>query len=171
MISQDLAKLKQWAFDNLCKGKVMKAQGDSASGVAQREPRCYLMRLPSIQQSGFQLPDEVDAQMSAALRNAAPCVIVVMRKAGVKNRDQRMGDEKPDGKRGYLEVQFLFATYDPGHRKRVSQEAEDEETAIKNIQPNDEEAIGVALDWAQEAMNKLLMAGGIPGTGWTIESK
>ncbi len=157
MIGSGLQALKDWVFQQVCKGKEMKAQGENALEIVTREPKCFLQSPPRIKNN--ESAQEADSR-------AAPCVVIVMRKAGVRGRERNEEDNQiSEARRGFLEVQLLFVTYDPGHRTAESQE----KSAYEKINDNTEEAVKTVLIWAEETMNKLIRAGSIPGTGWAVE--
>jgi hypothetical protein len=157
-VGQRLTGIKKWLYENACKGRTMKAEGERDLEIIYREPLAKLLLFTD------------EAGLPAA-EYGAPAILVLMKESGMRDTEKRFDQynhmKRPKVMGGMLSVQFVFVTYDPGHRTEKSQAEQKNE----EIEPNEEEAYIAALEWAEETMNKLISLGMVPGTDLTVSEE
>lgn len=163
--TERLKKLKEWTFENVCRGKRLKAparDGDITK-TERVEPRVFLGFAPS-------RPD-LTRMGEADPMNCAPSIIILPASSFAKNMEEQRFDrysgiKRPKEMGQQLAAHIIFTVYEdgvklPGFIEKI------EETGkldVRLIREGTEEGLFTLLNWMDDFMEALLGAKSIPGT-------
>ncbi len=170
--SERLRKLKEFVYENLCEGRVMKtpAPGGDITQIVRMEPRCFLGYYPT-------RPDKTEAMYEAGL-NTAPSILIMPVGGYVKNQEEERFDRysnvhRPKEMGQSLTVQVLFSAFQddlrlPGFLDAV----ESGETYPMNlIREGTEDGLMTLLNWMDDFDDLLLSEKYVPGTDLSVIEK
>lgn len=168
---QRLLGLKQWAQQELCEGKKLKAPGrDMDLGkITRQEPSCYLGWTP-------QRPDSTGISPEDPV-NVCPGILIMPNPGKAKFMEEKRFDRYNDIHRPKilgqtLSVSMLFAVYEPGLRlPGFMDQAERGDIDLSLLKEGTEEGLLTLFDWLDECRDKLLGQKAIPGTDLIIDEE
>lgn len=169
--TERLRGLKQWATDNLCKGRVMKAPGQSMNigQVVTQEPRCFLAWAPARLDKTGRLQEDIIS--------VVPGIIIMPNQSYAKNMEEQRFDRynkvyRPDELGQHLSVSILFSVYEPGTRLPGFTESVGEKGKgldLTLIEEGTEQGLFTLLNWMDDCMEGLLGQKAIPNTDLFVE--
>lgn len=177
LTSTRLKGLKKWCYENLCRGREMKAPAErmDMTKIVRREPQVWLAWAPSrLDRTGMTNEDMLQAAVSTC-----PGIIIMPNQAAIKYVEDRRFDQyknvhRPKELGQHLSVNILFSVYEPGIRLPgfIDSAGENGRGAdMSLIREGTEEGLFTLLDWMDECRDKLLGARGIPQTDLFLEEE
>lgn len=157
-----LLGIKEWATNELCKGRNMKTPGQDIADIKRQEPRCYLAWEPS-------RPD-ITGQMQQDANSVCPGILIMPNTSKVKYMEEKRFDRYNDVHRPKdlgqtLAISMLFSVYEPGIRlPGFVDSVEAGELDMSLFREGTEEGLFTLTDWLDDAREKLLAMKHIPGT-------
>lgn len=166
--SERLRKLRNYVYENLCRGREMKtpAQGGDFSKIVRAEPKCYLGFYPT-------RPDESYGADEDAL-NTAPSILIMPVGGYVKNMEEQRFDRysnihRPKSMGQSLTVQVLFTVYEDGIRlPGFIDTAEAGKYDMSLVREGTENGIMTLLNWMDDFDDLILSSKFIPGTDLSL---
>lgn len=168
-----LTKLKAWAENNLCKGRMMKAPAPNMdiSEIITQEPRCYLGWAPSRMDSTGTLREDP--------YSVVPGIIIMPSQAYAKYTEEKRFDRynnihRPQEMGSHLSVCILFSVYEPGIRLpgfigSMSDKGRGLDMSL--IMEGTEQGLLTLLDWMDDCKECLLRDKMIPDTDLSVEEE
>ena len=169
--TERLTRLKDWATDELCRGRVMKAPGPNMNiaEIVRQEPQCYLAWAPArIDKTGKVREDAV---------SVVPGIIIMPNQAHAKYMEEQRFDRynnvhRPSEMGQHLSVSILFSVYEPGIRLPGFIDSADEHgngLDMTLIEEGTEQGLFTLVDWMDDCIGKLLAQKTIRGTDLWVE--
>ena len=171
--SERLKKLKKWTYENLCKGRSMKAPAENMdiSVIQRQEPKVYLGYAPSrIDSTGYILDDVV---------STCPGIIIMPNHSFAKYMEEKRFDRynnvhRPSLMGSHLSVSILFSVYEPGTRlpgfiDSVGENGEGLDMSL--ILEGTEKGLFTLLDWMDDCKVALLRDKMIPDSDLMVEEE
>ena len=156
--TERLTALKNWATEELCKGREMKAPGENMNigEIRRQEPRCYLAWAPArIDQTGKMREDPA---------SVVPGIIIMPNQAYGKYMEEKRFDRynnihRPQEMGQHLSVSILFSVYEPGVRlpgfiDSVGEKGQGLDLAL--IEEGTEQGLFTLMNWMDDCMEKLV---------------
>ena len=165
--------LKEWTYNELCKGREMKAPGPNmdVSKITRQEPACYIGWAPARMDKAGNLK-EIPA-------STVPGIIMMPNQAYGKYMEEKRFDRynnihrtKEMGQQ--MSVTMLFSVYEPGTRlPGFSDSAGEQGSGIDTslLLEGTEEGFMTLMNWMDDAMYKLLGAKIIPNTDLFVDEE
>lgn len=170
--SERLRKLKQWTYDELCKGRKLKTPASKfdIAQIAYKEPVVYLAWAP------MQL-DKSGRLQQAETYSTCPSITIMPTQSYAKYMEEKPGDRyanihRPQDMGQHLGVQLLFMVYEPGVRLPGFIDSTDEHGAGLNMglmEEGTEQGLITLMNWMDDCMEKLLGVRAIPDTDLFVE--
>lgn len=160
-----LDKLKEWTYENVCKGRLMKtpASGQNVTVLEKAEPKVYVGYFPM--RADETAWAEVDPLYTA------PSILILPTLSYVKYMEEKRFDRynkvhRPNDLGQGLNVQVLFTVYEDGVREPgfITKAEETGEIDMTLIREGTREGLYQLLNWMDDFKEKLLGAQFIPGT-------
>lgn len=157
--TERLRAIKEWAYKNLCEGRIMKApspDGDFTK-ICRQEPRVFLGWQPSRpDSSGYLEPDPISVCPAITIMpNAAHAKYVEEKRFDRYNRISRT-QEIGQG----FNVNMLFSVYEPGIRLPGYTDTQNIDRVIEGT----EEGLFTLYNWMDDCVEKLLSIKEIPNS-------
>ena len=169
--TERLRKLKEWCYNELCKGREMKQPGANMNiaDVQYREPQVYLAWSPSRMDQTGQIYDDAIS--------VVPGIIIMPNHAYSKYTEEKRFDRYNNIHRSqemgqHLVVDILFCVYEPGVREPgFSTIAGDrgQNVDMSLIHEGTEQGLFTLLNWMDDCQEKLLGQKMIPDTDLFVE--
>ena len=158
-------KLKKWAEENLCEGRVMKCPSPdwNIAKITRQQPKVYVAWYPMRmdQRGNMQIPE-----------NLSPSILIMpvvsySKMVEEKRFDQYHGVHQPKDLGNQLSIQMLFSVYEPGIRlpgfiDSAGEKGKGLDTSL--FIEGTEEGFFTLTDWMDDAVTALLRDMCIPGT-------
>lgn len=173
--SERLTVLKDWLYENLCKGREMKTpppDGDITK-IVRQEPNVYIGFVPM-------RPDETSFNDVDAL-NVAPGIVVMPVQGVVKFTEEKRFDRfsnvhRPQEMGHELSVQILMSVFEdgvrlPGFIESANPDALNDtpQFDMSLIREGTQEGLYTLLNWMDDLNEKLLGTKIIPGTDMYVD--
>lgn len=169
-----LLALKQWTFDQICRGRSMKTPGRDKNGneditvIKRQEPQVFLGWQPM-------RPDSSGIIQLDPL-NVCPGILIAPNAGNAKYVEEKRFDRYKDVHRPqelgqWLSVDVLFSVYEPGIRlPGFAESAESEEGLdMSKLVEGTEEGLFTLTDWMDDFLDALVAAKSIPGSDLMVE--
>lgn len=168
-----LKGLKKFFYENLCKGREMKAPSENfdIGKIKRQEPQVYLAWAPSrADQTGRLVEDTM---------STVPGIIIMPNHAHLKYMEEKRFDRynginRPKMLGQQLSVSILFSVYEPGIRHpgfihSVGEKGSGLDMTL--LEEGTEEGLFTLLDWMDDGIEKLLGAKMIPDTDLFLDEE
>lgn len=171
--TERLRGLKQWAYHELCEGRVMKAPAANMDiGTIQRqEPPVYLAWAPARMDSTGNL-QEIPL-------STVPGILIMPNQTYAKYMEEKRFDRynnvhRPQEMGQHLAVSILFCVYEPGIRlsgfiESVGEKGQGLDTSL--LLEGTEEGLFTLMNWMDDCMEKLLGQKMIPHTDLFVQEE
>lgn len=171
--TERLTGLKNWAIEELCQGRTMKAPAENMDiGIIQRqEPKCYLAWAPS-KMDRYGNPKELPI-------STVPGIIIMPNQAYAKYVEEKRFDRynnihRPQEMGQHLAVSILFSVYEPGIRLPGFVDSVGENG--KSLDPSlilegTEQGLFTLINWMDDCMERLLGQKMIPKTDLCVQDE
>lgn len=168
--SERLRALKQWTYDNLCRGREMKApaQNMDITKMVTREPKVFLAWYPT-------RPDESGAYQ-VELAAVSPGILIMPSAAYAKCVEEKRFDRYSNIHRGQelgqgLNVSILFSVYEPGIRLPGFLDSADSPNGfdMSRLAEATEEGLFTLTNWMDDCVSGLLAEKVIPHSDLFLE--
>ena len=171
--SERLRGLKTWAYENLCRGREMKAPGPrgNIAEITRQEPKCYLGWAPA--------RIDITGQVQWDTLNVTPGIIIMPNQAHANYMEEKRFDRynnvhRPSLLGSHLSVSILFSVYEPGVRlpgfiDTVGESGKGLDMSL--IVEGTEEGLITLLNWMDDCKEGLLRDKMIPGTDLALEEE
>lgn len=166
-----LRKLKEWTYETVCKGRVMKtpAPGMNIGVITRQEPQVYLGYMP-------RRPDETGYDQNPL--NAAPGIWIAPAGGDVRYLEEKRFDRYNNVHRSQdmgqsLTVQNIFMVYEDGVRLPgfIDAVEQGKNYPMDLIREGTEEGLFTLTNWMDDYKDALLSAGRIPGTDMMVNEE
>lgn len=168
-ITERLTGLKNWTYDNVCKGRSMKAPTSNRdyTQIQQQEPKVYLGWAPA------------RVEQSDEIASVTPGIIIMPNQAHAaymkeKRFDRYNGIHRPKEMGANLSVCVLFSVFEPGIRLPGFQRsvgAGGKGADMSKLMDGTEEGLFTLLDWMDDFTSKLLGQRMIPKTDLFVDEE
>lgn len=169
--TERLKALKNWAYKNLCEGRIMKAPAPNmdVAKIVRKEPKVYLAWAPSRMDKSGTLKEEPT--------NVIPGIIIMPNQSYAKYTEEKRFDRYNNVHRSqemgqHLSVSMLFSVYEPGIRLPGFVDSADENGQgldISLIEEGTEQGLFTLMDWMDDCLECLLRDRMIPNTDLALE--
>lgn len=169
--TERLRGLKAWTYENLCKGREMKApaEGMDLTKIVRKEPKCFLGWAPSRLNENGQLQTEAST--------ICPGILIMPNQAYAKYTEEKRFDRYSGIHRAqemgqHLSVSMLFSVYEPGTRLPGFIQSAGENGQgmdLTRLLEGTEQGVMALLNWMDDCMTGLLGRKMIPGTDLYVE--
>ena len=169
-----LLALKQWTYDTVCKGRVMKSPGRDDDGneditvIASQEPQVFLGWQPT-------RPD-VSGMLRIDPLNVCPGILIAPSIGNVKYTEEKRldrynGVHRPEALGQWLNVSVLFSVYEPGIRLPGFAESANSETGLdmSKLMEGTEQGLFTLMDWMDDFTAALISEKTIPGSDLMVD--
>ncbi|MDO4647629.1 MAG: hypothetical protein Q4B26_03180 [Eubacteriales bacterium] len=166
-----LIGLKNWTYNNMCKGTTMKAPAPNMdiTQIVRKEPQVYLAWAPSRIDKTGRMQEDVAA--------VVPGIIIMPNQSFAKYVEEKRFDRYNGIHRAqqmgqHLNVSVLFSVYEPGIRLKGFKNTfgeNGEGIDLSLIQEGTEEGLFTLMNWMDDFMEKLLGQKIIPHTDLFVE--
>lgn len=160
--------LKAWITKELCKGRLMKTEGENVLEVKWQEPRCYCGFWPAW--------PERDGAMDRVVANTIPGILIMPGVGNVMYVEEKRFDRynnvrRPKELGQSFPVTLLFAVYEDGIREPGYIPAMEDGAPRNDLRlDGTEEGMFALSDWIDECKAKLLAVRHIPGADLAVNT-
>lgn len=161
--TERLRAIKQWAYENLCKGREMKAPAPNGdiTKIVRQEPKVYLGWSPTrADKTGLAGDCPLTVYPGILIMPGAAYAKYVEEKRFDRNNGVNRAQELGQG----LSVNILFGVYEPGIRLPGFIESANHPNGLdmSRIMEGTEEGLFTLVDWMDDCISGLLAAKFIP---------
>lgn len=156
--TERLRGLKAWVYEELCKGREMKAPAENANigEVRRQEPQAYLAWAPSRLDQCLTMQTDPSTVM--------PGIIIMPNQSYSKYMEEKRFDRynkihRPQEMGQHLNISMLFGVYEPGIRLpgfADNMGKSGEGLDLRLIREGTEEGLLALMDWMDDCQEKLL---------------
>lgn len=169
--TERLIKLKQFVYDKLCKGRVLKAPGENMdiTDIVTTEPKVYLGFAPAWKDASGQITEDPSS--------VCPGILIMPNQSYAKHSLERRFDRydnihRPPEMNQSLSVSMLFVVYEPGVRLPgfiSSAEETGKGLDMSLLLEGTEQGLFTLYNWMDDCKDLLLEYRLIPNTDLSID--